>query len=104
MADESQTPEKPARERRYASQERGQRAVLIGTVISNKMSKTATVQVERTEKHRKYEKYIRKHTKVYAHDPKEIAKPGDLVKIIEARPTSKLKRFAMVEVIKAAGA
>lgn len=103
MADETQAAEN-TRERQYAKQEPGQRRILVGTVIANKMAKTATVQIERTEMHPKYKKYIRKHSKVYAHDPKGLAKPGDLVRIIEARPTSKLKRFALVDVVKAAGA
>ena len=93
-----------SRERQYKSTERGQRRILLGTVSTNKMSKTITVLIERTERHRKYKKYIRRHSKVYAHDAKELAKPGDKVKIVECRPFSKLKRFALVEVVKASGA
>jgi small subunit ribosomal protein S17 len=103
MSDETQAPEGTTRERQYAKPNRGQRRVLVGTVLPNKMQKTATVQIERTEMHPKYKKYIRKHSKVYAHDPKDEAQPGDLVRVIEARPTSKLKRFALVEIIKKAG-
>ena len=93
-----------SRERQFKSQNRGQRRVLLGTVGTNKMSKTITVMIERTERHRKYKKYIRRHSKVYAHDPKELAKPGDKVKIVECRPFSKLKRFALVSVVKTTGA
>jgi small subunit ribosomal protein S17 len=89
------------RDRQYATPSRGQRRSLIGLVTANKMSKTLTVRIERVEQHQKYLKYIRRHTKVYAHDEKETAKVGDLVRIVECRPKSKLKRFAFVEVLKA---
>lgn len=90
------------RVRQYGTPERGQRRTLIGTVIATKMAKTLTVQISRTEKHKKYHKYIRRHSKVYAHDAKETAKVGDQVKVVECRPMSKIKRFALVEVIRTA--
>jgi small subunit ribosomal protein S17 len=90
-------------ERQYKTLKPGQRRVLQGTVVPNKMSKTITVQIARTERHLKYKKYIRRHSKVYAHDPAEIANPGDMVKIIECRPMSKLKRFTLLEVVRKAG-
>ena len=91
------------RERQFKSAKPGQRRVLQGTVVPNKMSKTLTVQIARTERHLKYKKYIRRHSKVYAHDANEIANPGDMVKIVECRPLSKLKRFMLLEVIRKAG-
>lgn len=100
----SESTQPAARPRRYKTPKRGQRKVLVGTVLPNKMAKTITVEVSRTEKHRKYKKYIERHTKVYAHDPQETAQPGDVVKVVESRPFSKLKRFALLEIVKKAGA
>jgi len=100
MSDESVQPKQ--REKQFADPSRGARKSLIGRVLDNKMSKTISVQIERTEMHRKYGKYIRRHSKIYAHDEKGAAKPGDLVRVIEGRPTSKLKRFHLAEVLKAA--
>ena len=79
---------------------RGQRKVLEGVVISSKMAKTAVVSIERMEKHRKYAKYIRRHSKIYAHDENETAKEGDLVRVVECRAMSKLKRFRLVDVVR----
>ncbi len=90
------------RERQYKAPNPGQRRVLTGTVIPNKMSKTISVTIERTEMHKKYKKYIRQHSKVYAHDEAEKAKVGDLVRVIECRPKSKLKRFALLDVLRVA--
>lgn len=77
---------------------RGQRKVLEGVVVSTKMDKTAVVSIERMEKHEKYKKYIRRHSKVYAHDEKNEANVGDLVRVVECRAMSKLKRFRLAEV------
>jgi small subunit ribosomal protein S17 len=74
----------------------------IGRVISDKMSKTITVLVERRVQHPLYKKYIRKRKKFYVHDEAEEAKVGDVVRIIETRPLSKLKRWKLVEIIKRA--
>ena len=79
---------------------RGQRKVLEGVVISSKMTKTAVVSIERMEKHEKYAKYIRRHSKIYAHDENETAKEGDLVRVVECRAMSKLKRFRLLDVIR----
>jgi len=77
---------------------RGQRKVLEGVVVSTKMDKTAVVSIERMEKHGKYKKYIRRHSKVYAHDESNKASVGDLVTVVECRAMSKLKRFRLVDV------
>lgn len=71
----------------------------IGRVISDGMQKTITVLVERQVQHPRYKKYIRKRKKFYAHDEKEEAKIGDVVKIVETRPLSKLKRWRLVEIL-----
>lgn len=77
---------------------------VVGTVVSNKADKTITVLVERRERHPLYGKYVRKSTKLYAHDENNQCKEGDTVSIIETRPLSKQKRFRLVEVIKSAHA
>jgi small subunit ribosomal protein S17 len=87
------------RERSYHKPTRGQRRNLIGIVTGTKMSKTLIVRTERVEQHRKYLKYIRRHSKIYVHDEKQVAKVGDTVRVVECRPLSKLKRFALVGVV-----
>lgn len=74
----------------------------IGKVLSDKMQKTITVLVETRVQHPRYKKFIKKRAKFYAHDANEEAKPGDLVRIIESRPLSKLKRWRLVEILERA--
>ena len=78
---------------------RNLRKVRIGIVSSNKMDKTITVKVERKVKHPLYGKFIKKTTGFHAHDEKNECSIGDLVKIMEARPMSKTKRWRLVEVV-----
>lgn len=73
---------------------------IIGTVISDKMDKTIVVQIERKVKHELYGKYLRRFSKMYAHDETNACRIGDLVKIQQTRPLSKTKRWSLVEVIK----
>jgi small subunit ribosomal protein S17 len=73
-----------------------------GIVISNKMDKTVTVLVERQEKHPLYKKYIRKSTKLHAHDEANECNEGDEVQIEECRPMSKTKSWRVIEVVKRA--
>jgi small subunit ribosomal protein S17 len=77
---------------------------LTGTVVSNKMQKTIAVVVERLVKHPQYGKYIRRTTKLLAHDESNISQQGDLVSIAECRPFSKRKSWRLVEVIRRAEA
>ena len=86
--------------RLYRRRVQGQRRELVGVVVSTKMSKTISVRIERTEQHRKYGKIIRRHTRVYAHDEKGEANVNDLVRVVECRPMSKLKRFRLAEILK----
>ena len=79
--------------------ERNRRALLEGRVSSDKMAKTITVVVERTYKHPKYMKYVRKSAKYHAHDENGIAHIGDRVEIMACRPLSKLKRWQLVRII-----
>ncbi|PJK08868.1 30S ribosomal protein S17 [Lysobacteraceae bacterium NML120232] len=70
-----------------------------GRVVSNKMDKTVTVLVERHVKHALYGKYIRRSTKLHAHDAENACKEGDLVRIVECAPLSKTKNWRVVEVL-----
>lgn len=72
---------------------------LIGKVVSDKMTKTVVVLIERSVKHPKYGKIIRRRTKLHAHDENQVCKIGNIVKIRESRPLSKLKTWVLVEVI-----
>lgn len=71
----------------------------IGVVVSDKMDKTVVVQVERRVSHPLYKKIVKKRKKFYAHDEKNECKTGDLVKIVETRPLSRLKRWKVSEII-----
>jgi small subunit ribosomal protein S17 len=81
--------------------ERGSRKELVGRVISDKMSKTIVVETHSHVAHAKYQKTLVRKAKFYAHDEQEKAGFGDIVKIRESRPLSRLKRWALVEVIRA---
>jgi small subunit ribosomal protein S17 len=70
--------------------------ILQGVVVSNKAEKTVTVRVERRYTHPIYKKTVRSSKKYAAHDEKNTAKIGDVVKIIESRPISKTKKWAVV--------
>ncbi len=74
------------------------RKVKEGVVVSNKMQKTVTVQVDRTFKHAQFEKVITRAKKYYAHHDKEEIKVGSRVKIMETRPISKLKCWKVVSI------
>ncbi|MCO5171774.1 MAG: 30S ribosomal protein S17 [Planctomycetes bacterium] len=93
----------PAPERRYADTTRGKRTVFEGMVVSTKMQKTLVVELGRLEPHKKYGKYVRRHTRVYAHDEKGEAQLGDTVSVYECRPYSKLKKYRLGAVLKRAG-
>jgi small subunit ribosomal protein S17 len=72
---------------------------ITGRVVSNKMDKTVSVLVERIIKHPVYGKYIKRSTKLLAHDEHNQCQEGDLVAITSCRPMSKRKAFRMVEII-----
>ena len=79
--------------------ERGQQRKLVGTVVGDQANKTVLVMVERLTKHATYGKYVRKRSKYMAHDPQNICVIGDKVKIVESRPISKRKRWAVADII-----
>lgn len=74
----------------------------IGRVVSNKAEKTVTVMLERQVKHPLYGKYIKRSTKVHAHDEENSCAEGDLVKISECRPISKTKAWRVIEIMERA--
>lgn len=78
----------------------GQRKVLVGTVASDKMNKTIVVKVNRKVRHDLYKKYVVRTQKFKAHDEKNEGKVGDLVEIVESRPLSKDKRWALVRIVR----
>ncbi len=75
---------------------------LTGTVISDKSTQTITVRVERQVKHALYGKFIRRSSKLHAHDDLETSRVGDVVVIQECRPRSKTKSWELVSVVEAA--
>lgn len=76
--------------------------IFTGKVISKKMQKTATIEVERVVAHPVYKKRMRKVRKYHVHDEKEV-KVGDVVKFVASKPYSKLKRWEVVEVVEKPG-
>jgi small subunit ribosomal protein S17 len=72
----------------------------VGNVISTKMSKTIVVEVEMRKAHPKYKRVMKTNKKFYAHDEENTARLGDVVRIRETRPLSKLKRWNLEEVIR----
>lgn len=77
--------------------ERGNRKTLVGVVVSDRMSKTRMVAVQRQEMHRRYKKFVKRDTKYAAHDEDNATKNGDKVVIQETRPMSKRKRWRIVK-------
>ena len=82
--------------------ERNLRKERIGVVVSNKMNKTITVNVDRKIKHPVYGKFMQKSKKYAAHDEKNDCNEGDTVRIMETRPLSKTKCWRLVEIIERA--
>ena len=80
------------------NQEKTQRTV-EGRVVSNKMDKTVTVLVERQVKHALYGKYIRRSSKLHAHDADHSCNEGDVVRVVEIAPLSNTKNWRVVEII-----
>jgi small subunit ribosomal protein S17 len=74
----------------------------VGQVVSTKMAKTIVVEVTRRVPHPLYKRIVTKRSKFYAHDEQGTARPGDVVRIVESRPLSKLKRWTLGEVIRRA--
>ncbi|HUN64486.1 MAG TPA: 30S ribosomal protein S17 [Bacteroidota bacterium] len=81
---------------------RNRRKIRVGRVVSNKMTKSIVVAIDRRLPHALYRKYYNRTTKLMAHDEQQVAKIGDLVKIMETRPLSSRKRWRLVEVLEKA--
>lgn len=75
---------------------------LTGCVVSNKMDKTVTVAIERMVMHPLYGKFVRRTTKVHAHDEDNACNEGDIVAITQCRPLSKTKSWRVVEIVERA--
>jgi len=72
----------------------------VGLVVSTKMQKTIVVEIEMRKAHPKYKRVIKSNKKFYAHDEQNSARVGDVVRIREARPLSKLKRWSLEEIVR----
>ena len=86
-----------------SEQQASSNRTLQGRVISDKMAKTITVLVERQVQHPIYGKFIRRSTKVHAHDENNECGPGDMVVVEQCRPLSKTKTWRLVRVVERAG-
>jgi small subunit ribosomal protein S17 len=80
----------------------GRRRVRQGVVVSDKAEKTITVRIDFARRHRRYEKIVRSSTTLHAHDENNDANEGDTVRVIESRPLSRTKRWALVDVLERA--
>lgn len=97
---------KPAADKAAApAQERKglHRRTAVGLVVSNKMQKTIVVKVDRRVRHDEYAKYVTRSQRYQAHDENNTAQPGDLVSIVETRPMSRHKRWALQKIIRKSG-
>ena len=91
-----------AEQTQSTEQGRAKRAVRIGHVESAKMDKTLVVRITRRVRHPLYNRFIKRSTKLYAHDEENNANMGDTVKVMATRPMSKNKRWRLVEVVERA--
>ncbi len=80
----------------------GARKVRQGVVVSDKADKTITVRIDVARRHRRYEKIVRSSSTLHAHDENNEAHEGDVVRVIESRPLSRLKRWKLVDVLERA--
>jgi small subunit ribosomal protein S17 len=85
-----------------ADEKQGLKADKVGQVVSTKMQKTIVVEVSRRVPHPLYKRIIGKRKKFYVHDEQSTAKLGDVVRFVECRPLSKLKRWRLAEVVRRA--
>jgi small subunit ribosomal protein S17 len=96
MADE----QKKSEQKTEGGSEQGHRNEKVGEVVSTKMQKTIVVAVEMRKAHKKYKRIVKRTRKFYAHDETNEAKMGDVVRIRETRPLSKLKRWKLEEIVR----
>jgi small subunit ribosomal protein S17 len=101
MADTTNTPAAPASSvQTSAEAQPSRRNEKVGLVVSTKMQKTIVVEIEMRKAHPKYKRVMKSNKKFYAHDEQNSARVGDVVRIREARPLSKLKRWSLEEIVR----
>ena len=83
-------------------QAQGRKKTMVGEVVSNKMTKTVSVRVDRLMKHAKFNRYVQRSQTFMAHDEHGICQPGDTVKIVESRPLSRHKRWRVMAILERA--
>ena len=81
---------------------RGHRKERRGVVVSSAMDKTIVVRVDAVKPHPRYKKVVRRSQKLHAHDEENVAKPGDVVRVVETRPISRTKHWRLAEVVEVA--
>lgn len=86
----------------HEAADRGKRKVRVGRVVSDKMSKTVVVAIDRLVKHARYGRYVRRTSTFKVHDEKNECKVGDTIRFMETRPLSKEKRWRFVEFVERA--
>jgi small subunit ribosomal protein S17 len=84
------------------NEERNARKVREGLVVSNKMNQTAVIAIVERVRHKKYDKFVLRTKKLYAHDAANDVNIGDRVRVMEIRPMSKLKRWRIIEILERA--
>lgn len=82
------------------TEQRNARRTVVGVVVSTKMMKTISVEVDRLTMHPKFKKFVKRSSRFYAHDEKTEAALGDVVEVMECRPISKQKKFRLVRIIR----
>jgi small subunit ribosomal protein S17 len=100
MTATTETPQGATPEATVHSVAAGRRNEKVGNVVSTKMQKTIVVEVEMRKAHPKYKRIVKSNKKFYAHDEQNSARVGDVVRIRESRPLSKLKRWALEEIVR----
>ena len=85
-----------------SAEQRGRRKVRTGVVVSDAMDKTVVVRVDVIKPHPKYKKMMRRSIRLHAHDERNEAKGGDVVRLVETRPLSKTKRWRVAEIVEVA--
>lgn len=95
-------PEPPPSDDLALQRSGNRRQTLVGTVVSDRMTKTVTVEVERTVMHRLYRRYVKRRNKFAAHDERDECRIGDRVVIVANRPLSKRKRWRVREILERA--
>src|ERR1700749_717623 len=100
MADTTKTTAASASSAQNAEAPASRRNEKVGLVVSTKMQKTIVVEIEMRKAHPKYKRVMKSNKKFYAHDEQNSARVGDVVRIRETRPLSKLKRWTLEEIIR----